>query len=106
MSRHDGRVYLLVTALSIAVLYGSTYQQFRFFDLANPGGATDAVHYVRMATGTVQPAEIELRHYRWLTPVLASLIDPLAARIIREPDVSIGLAFYIVNFAFSTVSCV
>jgi hypothetical protein len=59
-----------------------------------------------MARGTVQPDEIELRHYRWLTPVLASLIDPLAARIIREPDVSIGLAFYIVNFAFSTVSCV
>jgi hypothetical protein len=62
----------LVTAFSAAILYGASYQQFRFFSLENPGGATDAIHYVSMARG----------------------------------DLSIRLAFYMVNFAFSLAAAI
>ena len=62
--------YLVVTAFAAAILYGSTYQQFRFFTLADPGGAADAVHYVGMAQGE-RPADPEIRHYRLLTPAAA-----------------------------------
>jgi hypothetical protein len=37
MSSNTGRRYLIVTAVSFAMLYGATYQQFRYFDLATPG---------------------------------------------------------------------
>ena len=104
MSSDTGRRYLIVTAVSFAMLYGATYQQFRYLDLAKPGGATDAIHYVQMAEGRGD-TEPELRH-RWLTPALASLVEPLATRIVSAPDVAIALAFYVVNFAFSLVSCV
>jgi hypothetical protein len=104
MSFDTARRYLIVTTVSLAMLYGSTYQQFRYFDLATPGGATDAVHYVQMAGGRAE-SEPELRH-RWLTPALASLVEPLARRIVSAPEVAIALAFYAVNFAFSLASCV
>lgn len=98
------RLYLLVAAFSTALLYGSTYQQFRFFTLENPGGATDAIHYVDMATGAVIE-EPEVRHYRWVTPAAARLIQPLAGLVVPDRDLSIRLAFYLVNFAFSLLTC-
>lgn len=36
-----GFLYALVLALSVTVLYGSTFQPFRGFNLAAPGGAVD-----------------------------------------------------------------
>lgn len=96
--------YLLITAFLAALLYGSTYQQFRFFTLDNPGGAADAVHYVAM-TRDDRPTEPEVRH-RWLTPALARLVEPLARAIVRDDGLSIRLAFYIVNFAFSLLAAV
>ena len=105
MAFDTARRYLIVTAVSFAMLYGATYQQFRYFDLAKPGGATDAIHYVQMARGVV-PSDVELRHYRWLTPTLASLVGPLASRVAADPDTAITLAFYVVNFAFSLTACV
>jgi hypothetical protein len=99
------RLYLLVVAMAAAVLYGSTYQQFRFFNLADPGGAADAIHYVNVANGH-PPEDVEIRHYRWLTPTAAHLVQPLARLIVADDDLSIRLAFYIVNFTFSLVACV
>jgi len=98
-------LYLLVTAFSAAVLYGSTYQQFRFFSLDRPGGAADAIHYVEMAQG-VLPTDPEVQHYRWVTPAAAHLVEPLAYQIAGDQELSIRLAFYLVNFAFSLVACV
>ncbi len=97
------RLHLLVAAVAIAILYGSTYQQFRFFTLAHPGGATDAQHYVAMMRGTpiVDPA---IRQFRWLTPSAASLVKPMADAIVDDDELSIRLAFYVVNFAFSLVA--
>jgi hypothetical protein len=95
----------LVTAFSAAILYGASYQQFRFFSLESPGGATDAVHYVSMARGDVI-AEPEVRHKRWLTPATARLIKPMTDRIVDDDDLSMRLAFYLVNFAFGLAAAV
>ena len=97
--------YLLVTAFSASVLYGSTYQQFRFFSLDRPGGAADAIHYVDMAQGNL-PADPEIRHFRWVTPAAAHLVQPLTSKLIADDDLSIRLAFYLVNFALSLVACI
>jgi hypothetical protein len=99
------RLYLLVTAVASAVLYGSTYQQFRFFTLSDPGGAADAIHYVNAANGH-PPLDPEFRNYRTLTPAAAHLLHPVARMIVNDGDLSIRLAFYIVNFSFSLVAAV
>ena len=99
------RLYLMVAAVAAAVLYGSTYQQFRSFSLADPGGAADAIDYVDVATGHL-PNERVFRHYRWLTPTAARLIQPIARVMVAENDLSLRLAFYMVNFTFSLVACV
>lgn len=99
------RVYALVLTVAIAVLYGSTYQSFRVFSLANPGGATDAIHYVKMAEGDL-PAEPEIQHHRWLTPAAAALVRPVASVVVQDPELATRLAFYLVNFSFSLVACV
>lgn len=97
--------YLLVTTFAAAILYGSTYQQFRFFSLDRPGGAIDAIHYVEMARG--EPVtDPEIRHYRWVTPWTAQLVEPLAARLVGHNELSVRLAFYLVNFSLSLIACV
>jgi hypothetical protein len=97
------KTHLLVAAFAAAVLYGSTYQQFRFFTLDEPGGAADALHYVQMARGE-RPVEADLRHYRWLTPAAARVVKPLAVAIVDTEIPAIQLAFYIVNFTFSLIA--
>lgn len=87
-------------AFAAAILYGTTYQQFRFFTLDDPGGAADAVHYVGMAQGD-RPVDAELRHYRWLTPTLVRIIQPVTLAITGEEMLGIRLGFYMVNFLFS-----
>lgn len=96
--------YWLVAAVSAALLYGSTYQQFRFFTPADPGGAADALHYLAMARGE-RPSQPEDRHYRWVTPAAASVILPLARLVVTDDDLALRLAFYVVNLAFSLVAC-
>ena len=97
--------YLLVTAFSAAILYGASYQQFRFFSLENPGGATDAVLYVAMARDS-SAGEPGFWRNRWLTPTAARLIKPATDAIVGDDDVSLRLAFYLVNFAFSLAAAV
>jgi hypothetical protein len=97
--------YLLVTAVAAAILYGASYQQFRFFSLDKPGGASDAVDYVGMAGGNTVD-EPEVRHNRQLTPAAARLIKPVTDRIVRDDDLSMRLAFYVVNFAFSLAAAI
>lgn len=91
-------------AFSAAILYGTTYQQFRAFDLASPGGAADAIHYVEMSRGNF---EFEDHHrYRWLTPTLARIVRPAVEGAPQERDLATRLSFYLVNFAFSLGTCV
>ena len=98
------RVYALVLVFSAAILYGTTYQQFRFFDLAAPGGAADATYYVRMSQGDF--AIDEHHRYRWLTPTIAQLVRPALEHAAPDKDLSVKLSFYLVNFVFSLGACV
>jgi hypothetical protein len=104
MQRRSTRLYVVVAMFSAAILYGATYQQFRFFDSAKPGGASDAIEYIRMAQGIV-PDDAGLRHYRWLTPAAARLVLPATEARTGDPDLGMRLAFYIVNYGFSLVAC-
>lgn len=98
------RLYALVLAFSGAILYGATYQQFRFFNLDAPGGAADAIHYVQMSRGNF---DIEEHHrYRWLTPTAARLVRPIVEDAVQDQELAVKLSFYIVNFAFSLGTCV
>ncbi len=97
-------MYLLAAAVSAAVLYGGSYQQFRFFDLAHPGGAVDAADYLAMAHSPA-PSTVNFRQYRWITPALARGVHGLTALVTVDPDLSLRLAFYVVNFAFSLGAC-
>lgn len=103
MQAKPGRIYALALLFSAAILYGTTYQQFRFFDIAAPGGAADAVHYVQMSQGDFA---IDAHHrYRWLTPALAALVRPALQGALHDRDLSVNLSFYLVNFAFSLGAC-
>lgn len=99
------RRHALVLAVSIALLYGSTYQQFRFFTLEAPGGATDALHYVLMARGEVEVDSPNRYHYRWVTPAAARFIQPSLDRVMPDRDLAMRLSFYLVNFAFTIAAC-
>lgn len=101
----NARLYSLVLTVSMALLYGATYQQFRFFTLAAPGGVNDAVEYVKIARGDSSVDREGPHQYRWITPALARAVEPLAGRLVEGPDAAITLSFYLVNFAFSTATC-
>lgn len=98
------RLYTLVLAFSAAILYGATYQQFRFFNLGAPGGAVDAIEYVQMSRGNF--GLDDPHRYRWLTPTAARLIGPIIEDVVQDQDLAVKLSFYIVNFAFSLGTCV
>lgn len=99
----ERRLHLLVAAIAIAVLYGSTYQQFRFFDVARPGGATDAGDYLAMARGEPGP-DADYIAYRWLTPLAAGTLASAAFGFTGERDLALRLGFYVLNFAFSATA--
>lgn len=105
MRPHAAPLYALVTAFSIAILYGATYQQFRFFSLAAPGGAIDAVEYVKISMADPTVDLDGPHHYRWITPAAARLIRPIVARLAPDPELLARLSFYLVNFGFSTATC-
>ena len=88
----------------MTVLYGSTVQPFRFFDLADPGGAADAVEYVKISRGDPDVDLAGPHFYRWLTPAAARLVLPITKSLASDPDLATRLSFYFVNFAFSTAT--
>lgn len=96
-------LYLLVVTLSAAVLYGATYQQFRFFRLNDPGGAADAISYVEMSNGNF---DVGFHRYRWMTPTAARLVRLTLGNAIPDEALAVKLSFYIVNFVFSLGTCV
>ena len=95
-----GGVYIFI----IAALYGSTYQQFRHFDITDSRGASDAVGYVRMSYGEHSNGH---KQFRIIVPRLAAAIRLVIVKIVPEitnyaPIDS--LSFYIVNFFFSSLT--
>ena len=98
------RLYALVLAFSAAILYGATYQQFRFFNVDAPLVPTDAIHYVQMSRGNF---DFEDHHrYRWLTPTAVRFVLPIVEGAVQDKALADKLSFYFVNFAFSLGTCI
>lgn len=95
--------YIFLYILFCSVLYGTTYQQFRYFELGGPnsGGAADAVSYVNMMHGDYSDL---LTKYRAITPYLASKTKILLGNVVNESKELEKLSFYIVNFLFISVT--
>lgn len=101
MRVHAAILYALVTAMSAAFVYGSTYEAFRSFSLADPGGAADAVEYVKISRGDPD-VDLDGPHFRrWVTPAAARLVRPFADRLVADPELAVRLSFYLVNLTIS-----
>ncbi len=86
------------------MLYGSTYETFKNFRLADPGAATDALEYVKIARGEPDVDLTGPHFHRWVTPAAARLIQPVSDRLAGDPELAAKLSFYAVNLAISTVT--
>ena len=95
-----GVVYIFI----IAALYGSTYQQFRHFDVTDPRGANDSGGYVRMSYGEHLSGH---KQFRIIVPRLAAVIRLVIVKFVPKSTnyASIdSLSFYIANFFFSSLA--
>lgn len=107
--RPKATMCLLVIAFSMSLLYGSSYQLFRHFDLAASGMLTDSMHYIQMSKGDLNVPNYW--RYRVAVPFMAGAIQP-----VLDPANKWGLgqfiywggsdvqraklSFYIVNYVF------
>ncbi len=102
---------VFVAVFIVSFLYGTSYQQFRHFNINQPQGLIDARSHIAMSLGHYERATPE-RRYRFVVPFLASLARKSLAPffpeasapgerppIENEPEL-INLSFYVVNFAF------
>jgi len=96
--------FAFITLLIASVLYGTTYQQFRHFDLEDPRGIADIYGYIEMAHGNfrVDPPHRYRPIIPWIAGAISSTIDPPeAARVSVD-----RLSFYIVNYLLIVASAV
>ena len=72
-SRKDILKFIFLLFFVISFTYGTTFQQFRLFDIDNvPPGLTDTLNYVEMSKGNY---DIAAHHrYRFIIPSTVSLI--------------------------------
>lgn len=88
--------FVFLALLIASVLYGTTYQQFRHFDLSDTRGIWDVHGYLEMAHGNfgVDPPHRYRPIIPWLAGALSSVIDP-PTEALTSADI---LSFYIINF--------
>ena len=90
--------HLIILAVLISALYGSSYQQFRHFDRTDPRGANDSASYLEMSHGNY---DVRSDHrYRFIVPALAGALQPLIGNVVQDPIERDNLSFYVVNFGF------
>ncbi len=96
--------FALITLLIASILYGTTYQQFRHFDLEDPRGISDIYGYIEMAQGnfSVDPPHRYRPIIPWIAGTISSAIDPPEATQISADR----LSFYIVNYLLIVASAV
>jgi hypothetical protein len=87
---------LVIVGILAASIYGTTYQQFRHFNLSDPRGANDSASYIRMSHGDYQVTAVH--RYRFMVPVLAGALRPLVQRFVHDPGEQDRVSFYVVNF--------
>src|SRR5689334_16079219 len=59
-----------------------------------------------MAIARCEQVEPEFWRTRWLTPGLAAMVARVTDRFVGDNDLSLRLAFYLVNFAFSLAAAI
>ena len=94
--------YLILLATFGAVLYGATYQQFRYFDINDSRVGWDPKDYIRMSYGDYDVTAV--RKYRVVVPFLAGQVREFLKPFVKDQEEVEKLSFYIVNFAFALVS--
>src|SRR5436853_170936 len=94
--------HLFALIFFAGILYGTTYQQFRYFDLNEPGGALDALRYVEMSRGDL---DVDFHRYRWPVPMAAGALRPLIEKVDADEQEVVKLSFYVVNFSLSLGTC-
>ena len=94
--------YLILLAIFGAVLYGATYQQFRYFDINDSRVGWDPKDYIRMSYGDYDVTAV--RKYRVVVPFLVGYVRELLKPFIADWEELEKLSFYIVNFAFGLAS--
>lgn len=93
------KCYFAIVGLIMAVLYGSSYQQYRHFDLTDPRGINDAVSYVEMAKGNYHVYEVH--RFRFVIPWLVSQFSKIYG---GEKEEVIRLYFFAINFLITVAS--
>ncbi len=93
---------IVVFLFIISILFGTSYQQFRHFDITDPRGMNDSVSYIKMSQGnySVNP----VHKYRFIVPYLAGKLNNYVSKYIFEKNISIILSFYIINFIIISFS--
>jgi len=82
---------LFITLVIIAALYGTSYQQFRHFNIQEPGGSSDAIHYIALSYGDY---EVPLRYrHRLVIPLCASFVRTVIANFVKDKDELDKLSF-------------
>ena len=88
----------LLLVIFVSVLYGSSYDQFRFFDQNKPRGLTDTKSYLEMSNGNYNVNAVH--KYRFITPLAVYSIKRMF-NISNDFNVHI---FYVINFSITIVS--
>lgn len=90
--------FIFIGIVIATILYGTTYQQYKHFDINDTRGVADIHGYIEMANGNfgVDPPH----RYRPLIPWLAGAISYSFTNSADTPSVDSALSFYIVNFLF------
>ena len=90
--------YLFIAATIISVLYGTSYQQFKYFNPDNPRGLTDAISYIKMAQGNYDVTQV--RKYRTVIPEVSRIIYKILNHTKEQSIPLLLISFYFVNFLF------
>jgi len=109
MEKPSYRLLGFVLLFIAAILYGTSYQLFRHFDLERPVGLPDARDYVKMEKGDLCDVPATRRHrfvVPWLAAGVESALAPLFSSAGHRPPAAdpaelTKLSFYIVNFAIT-----
>lgn len=99
LTRYQVRFSILLLVI-VTVLYGSTYQQFRHFNIEDPRGADDAVSYIKMSHENYNVPDVH--KYRPLIPYMASLVHKILSLELANEEELDKLSFYVVNFVIAT----
>ena len=94
--------YVILLGTFGAVMYGATYQQFRYFDINDSRVGWDPKDYIRMSHGDYDVTAV--RKYRVVVPFLAEHVRELLKPFVTDRKELEKLSFYIVNVAFGLAS--